>query len=215
MALSGVEGSVGGDAGDLLIGRDLVAQFGQHPSPVHSNRWRLPARHLRRRWWCARPPGFPGLSRRFPLSATVPFACRATDVVLAPRALSVLGPRSCQWWCHWSEPHWRRRARRVVPPCLRAFHSASPSTLMPVRSISRCSAPWDPRYGFSFRVFWRRLSVLKFGTTQSRSIRRNRLSTNPPRHGHSDQWRFHGSICLSAMPNSTFIVRQVWIAASL
>ena len=25
----------------------------------------------------------------------------------------------------------------------------------------------------------------------------------------------HGSICLSAIPNSTFIVRQVWIAASL
>ena len=23
-----------------------------------------------------------------------------------------------------------------------------------------------------------------------------------PRHGHSDQWRFHGSICRSAMPNS-------------
>jgi hypothetical protein len=30
MALAGVEGAVGGDAGDLLIGRDLVEQFGQH-----------------------------------------------------------------------------------------------------------------------------------------------------------------------------------------
>ena len=36
-----------------------------------------------------------------------------------------------------------------------------------------------------------------------------------PRHGHSDQWRFHGSIWRSAMPNNTFIDRQVWIAALL
>jgi len=55
---------------------------------------------------------------------------------------------------------------------------------------------------FTFRVFWRRLSVLKFGTAQSSSMSRNRLSTNPV-------------VCLSAMPNSTFNVRQVWIAASL
>ena len=47
---------------------------------------------------------------------------------------------------------------------------------------------------FTFNVFWRRLSVLKSGTAQSRPIRRRRLSTNPPRHGHSDQWRSHGSI---------------------
>jgi len=52
---------------------------------------------------------------------------------------------------------------------------------------------------FTFRVFWRRLGVLKFGTAQSRSISLNRLSTNPV-------------VCLSAMPNSTFNVRQVWIA---
>jgi len=51
----------------------------------------------------------------------------------------------------------------------------------------------------TFKVFWRRLSVLKFGTAQSRSINCNRLSTNLV-------------VCLSAMPNSTFIVRQVWIA---
>ena len=61
----------------------------------------------------------------------------------------------------------------------------------------------------SFRVFWRRLNVLKFGTARPRSINRSKLSTKPPRHGHSDQWRSHGSICLSAMPNSTFIVKQV------
>jgi hypothetical protein len=47
-----------------------------------------------------------------------------------------------------------------------------------------------------------RLSVLKFGTAQSRSISRNRLSTNPV-------------VRLSAMPNRTFIVRHVWISASL
>ena len=51
-------------------------------------------------------------------------------------------------------------------------------------------------------VFWRRLSVLKSGTAQSRPISRNRLATNPV-------------VCLSAMPNSTFILRQVWMALSL
>ena len=30
MALAGVEGAVGGDAGDLLVGRDLVEKLGQH-----------------------------------------------------------------------------------------------------------------------------------------------------------------------------------------
>ncbi len=54
----------------------------------------------------------------------------------------------------------------------------------------------------TFKVFWRRLRVLKFGTIQSRLINRSKLSTNPV-------------VCLSAMPNSTFMVRQVWIAASL
>ena len=55
---------------------------------------------------------------------------------------------------------------------------------------------------FTAKVFWRRDSVLKSGTVQFRPTSRSRLSTNPPRHGHSDQWRFHGSICRSAMPNS-------------
>lgn len=36
----------------------------------------------------------------------------------------------------------------------------------------------------------------------------------PPRHGHWDQWRFHGSICQSGRPHSTFTIRQNWIAAS-
>ena len=52
------------------------------------------------------------------------------------------------------------------------------------------------------RVFWRRLKVLKSGTVQSRPTRRNKLSTNPV-------------VCRSAMPNSTFIVRHVWMAVSL
>jgi len=30
VALAGVERAVGGDAGDLVLGRDLVEQFGQH-----------------------------------------------------------------------------------------------------------------------------------------------------------------------------------------
>jgi len=49
--VAGIESAVGGDAGDFLIEWDLVEKLGQHPSPVRSNRWRLPARHLRRRWW--------------------------------------------------------------------------------------------------------------------------------------------------------------------
>ncbi|ETX11946.1 hypothetical protein OCH239_18955 [Roseivivax halodurans JCM 10272] len=48
-------------------------------------------------------------------------------------------------------------------------------------------------------VFWRLLSVLQSGTLKSRPTRRKRLSTKP-------------GICRSAMPNGSFIVRQVWIA---
>ena len=40
-----------------------------------------------------------------------------------------------------------RHRRRLDPPCLRAFHSPSPSALMPVLSISRCSGPVEPLYG--------------------------------------------------------------------
>lgn len=59
------------------------------------------------------------------------------------------------------------QTHRVAPPCFRAFHSPSPSTLMPVLSISRCSGPCDPRCGmFTASVFWRRPSVLKSGTSQ-------------------------------------------------
>jgi hypothetical protein len=69
--------------------------------------------------------------------------------------------------------------------------------------ISRCSGPFDPRYGMlTAKVFWRRDSVLKSGTVQSRPTSRSRLSTDPV-------------VCRSAMPNKTFIERHVWIAASL
>ena len=94
--------------------------------------------------------------------------------------------------------------------------SLEPVALTGSMSISRCSGPFVPRYGMlTASVLWRRQMVLKSGTTQSRPVSRKRLSTKPPRHGHSDQWRFHGSICRSAIPNSTFMVRHVWIAASL
>ena len=74
---------------------------------------------------------------------------------------------------------------------------------VPVLSNSMYSGPGEPRYGMlTFSDFWRRNNVLKFGTTQSRPFRPNKLSTNPV-------------VCLSAMPNSTFTVRQVSIAASM
>jgi len=76
-------------------------------------------------------------------------------------------------------------------------------TLIPVLSIKRCSGPCDPRCGmFTARVFWRRLNVLKSGTSRSGSIRESRLSTNPV-------------VCRNAIPKRTFIVRQVCTAASL
>ncbi len=40
-----------------------------------------------------------------------------------------------------------RQTLRLVPPCLRAFHFPSPSTLMPVLSTSRCNGPSEPRQG--------------------------------------------------------------------
>jgi hypothetical protein len=70
-------------------------------------------------------------------------------------------------------------------------------------SISRCSGPCDLRCEvFTARAFRRRLSVLKPSTSQFGPIRQSGLSTNPV-------------VCRRAMPNSTFIVRQVWTAASL
>jgi len=39
-----------------------------------------------------------------------------------------------------------RQRRRLEPPCLRAFHSPSPSALIPVLSTKRCNGPAEPRY---------------------------------------------------------------------
>ena len=50
------------------------------------------------------------------------------------------------------------------------------------------------------------------GTAQSKPIRPKRLST--PRPGCSNRWRHHGSICRNAMPTSTLIIWQVWLAPS-
>jgi hypothetical protein len=92
---------------------------------------------------------------------------------------------------------------RLRRPCLRAFHSPSPWTLMPVLSMNMCSGRRYPRYGMlTCKAFCRRESVLKLGTPQSNPPSSSRLSTKPV-------------VFLSAMPNRTFIVRQVWIAASL
>lgn len=47
-----------------------------------------------------------------------------------------------------------RQIRRLEPPCLHAFHSPSPSDLIPVLSMSRCNGPLEPRHGkltFSIR----------------------------------------------------------------
>lgn len=69
--------------------------------------------------------------------------------------------------------------------------------------ISRFSGPTPPRYGIAtFSCRWRRHSVLNSGTAQCRPTSRRRLCTNP-------------AVCLSGIPNSTFSVRQVWIAALL
>lgn len=70
-------------------------------------------------------------------------------------------------------------------------------------STGRCSGPFGLRQGMlTFNVFWRRLRVLKSGSAQSRPINRSRLSTKPV-------------VCQSAIPNGTFIFRQVRIAPSL
>ena len=87
--------------------------------------------------------------------------------------------------------------------CLRAFHSPSPSALIPVLSISKCSGPDEPRYGMlTGNVLCRRHKVLKSGMGHSRPVKANRLSTKPV-------------VCRKGKPNSTLIVRQAWIAASL
>ena len=153
VALASVIGTVGSDAGNLLIERDLVVQLGQHGGVAHIAGGDLD-----------RPD----------------FQCLLVDPEMDLAADAALGAAML--------------ARVPLAP---------PSTLIPVLSISRCSGPCAPRCGmFTASVFWRRLSVLKSGTSQSRPMRRSRLSIKPV-------------VCRSAMPKRTFIVRQVWTAASL
>ena len=64
------------------------------------------------------------------------------------------------------------------------------------------------------RVRWRRQRVLKSGTAQSSPIRRSRLSTKPVVCRVDIVARANGAT-MSTMPNRSFIVRQVWIDASL
>lgn len=71
MALAGVKGSVGGDAADLLFGRDLVQQFGQHGRVTD-----IAGGELRR-------PDFQCFLINPPFQRMPAFACRAMDVKLA------------------------------------------------------------------------------------------------------------------------------------
>lgn len=92
IALAGVDGDVGSNAGDLLLGRDLIKQLGPH-------------RRI-------------GAS---PMSLVVKSAARVSSDF-----------SSIPMWIF-------RQILRLAPPCLRAFHSPLPSTLMPVLSTKRCS----------------------------------------------------------------------------
>ena len=178
MAFSGVVGAICRDTGNVLIGRDLGQQFGQHGRVAY-----VAAGDLDR-------PNLP---------------CFLIDPKMDLSPDASLGTAML--------------ARVPLAFCLDLdplAGSLEPVALTGSLSIKRCNGPCEPRCGmFTASVFWRRLRVLKSGTSQSRPTNRNRLSTNPPRHGLSDQWRSHGSICRRAMPNRTFIVRQVWTAASL
>ena len=85
---------------------------------------------------------------------------------------------------------------------MRADHYPSPMALIPVLSISRCSAPVLGRQGMvTVRSVWRRRKVLKSGTGQSSFARLRRLATSPV-------------VCRRGRPNNAFSIRQVWIAAS-
>ena len=80
-----------------------------------------------------------------------------------------------------------------------AFHSPSPSALMPVLSISRCNGPVEPLYGMATNsVFCRRHKVLKSGTEQSSPTSSSRLATKPV-------------VCITGRPNKTLSVSQACI----
>lgn len=117
MALAGVEGTAGGEAGDLLPG-------GAWPSSS----------------------GSMGASPRSP------------KVNSASRISGAFSPN--QIWI-------LRHMRRYGPPCLRAFHSPSPSILIHVLPTNRSGGPSEPRQGIRIRVLCCRDGVPKSGTDRS------------------------------------------------
>jgi hypothetical protein len=142
-----VAGTVGGDAADLLVRRDLAEQVGSHR-------------------------GITDVAPGDPDSADLQFFPTNPEIDLAP------------------DPPFGTAS-------LRARHSPSPPTLMPVPSVSRCNGPLEPRQEMlTAKDFRRRDSALKSGAVQPRPTSRNRLSTKPV------LWR-------RAMPNGTFIERPV------
>lgn len=103
----------------------------------------------------------------------------------------------------------------VILPMLACVPLALTPDLDAVLSIIRCSGPLGLRYGLSKAiVLWLRNSVPNSGIAQLEPMRCNRLLTKPLRQDHSEQCRFDGSICRNAMPNRSFIVRQVWMTVS-
>lgn len=107
----------------------------------------------------------------------------------------------------------------VLAPAIGAVLAGQPSplprNLIPVLSTSRFRGPGARRCVIcTVIVFCLRLRVEKSGTGQSRPAILMMLAAIPPRHGHSDQSRFHGSICRSGRPNRTFTMRQNCTAAS-
>ena len=94
VAFARILGPVGSHAAEVLIGRDLAEQVGQHRGIANAATGDFDRTDL----------------KRFRIYS---------DMYLAP------------------EPS-------LGPPCLRALHSPSPSALMPVLSIRRCSGPAEP-----------------------------------------------------------------------
>jgi hypothetical protein len=166
VALAGIEGTVGCDAGDLLVRRDLVGQPGQRGCITD-----VAGREL----GCADFQSFP-VDPDVDLAPDPPLRTAMLAGVPLAFALNLDAPSPVR------SNRWRLPAR--------------------CRPADAAGRPGCDRGMVTFRVLWRRDSVLKSGTAQSRPIRRSRLSTNPV------VWR-------SAIPNNTFIVRQVWTVSSL
>ncbi len=75
------------------------------------------------------------------------WASRSGSIGASPTLLDVTSTARISNVCS-SIPRWiLRHTRRFEQPCLRVCHSPSPSTLMPVLSMSWCSGPLDPQYG--------------------------------------------------------------------